>query len=632
MPLSYLRRPLFLFLIAYVATLAFLHNRGFFHISPPELLARYHRLKYAQIHGRVVSPLKEDFRGQKVFITADSLESRPFPHKLLAYLPKETDWASLRPGMPVELTGRLRLPRIPLNPGEFNEKSFLEDRGASCIMNAETLKILGPPPWNWLPKAWAEGSRQSLEGFFNNTLSEDEARIFSGLTLGFKGPLRRDWNRTIQDAGATHLIVPSGAKVAFVMLGVAFLATLIHLPPSPRLALAIIVGGFYTLMVGAEAPYTRAFWGSTAMGVCLISGRDSGGFQATVLAAFLTLLWNPRELFNTGFQMTYAAVLGLVTAMPGLQTVTKKLPHWLSRLVCVAAISIIVQLMLWPQFANTFGRGSLIGVLANLILVPASGLLMAAAFGAWLAGSLSAAFRPLLNPALGLLVYLFMATCRAFSSLPYAAIDLSSMSTPAIVIYYLLAAAALLIPRWKASLATASAGILLWAGTAAARWFAAPALSVLLLRQPSSHPSLISFADGRHWLVDPGTKVSAVIKTLRSQGVAKLDRLILTGDWPPRAEKRLRRSLSWREEIRVPAPWRLCEKEICFEFGGMNGPRVLGGDVQYSIILERFKSGAVEVATDGRHAEVRSPCMPERPSSSAPWSLSTTRPNPKPGA
>ncbi|MCX5797546.1 MAG: ComEC/Rec2 family competence protein [Elusimicrobia bacterium] len=627
MPLSYLRRPLFLCLLAYVCLLALLHHRGFFRIPAPDLLERYHRLEEAKVLGRVVSPLKEDFRGQKVFIRADSLDNRPLPCKLLAYLPKGSDWSRLRPGMTIELTGRLRLPRMPRNPGEFDEEAFLEDRGASCIMSADTLQVLGQPPWNWLPKAWAEGARQSWEGFFRRTLPEDEARIFSGLTMGFKGPLRRDWNRTIQDAGATHLIVPSGAKVAFVMLSVAFLATLLRLPPWPRLALAVIVGGFYTLMVGAEAPYTRAFWGGTAIGIFLMSGRDSGAFQATVWAALLTLLWEPRELFNTGFQMTYAAVLGLITAMPGLQRVVKKLPRWLGRLACVACISVIVQIMLWPQFANTFGRGSVVGVMANMVLVPASGLLMAAGFSAWMIGQWVAS-----GPVLSFLARLFMATCRAFASLPCAAVDLSPMSIPAVLIYYLLAAALLLVPRWKASAAAAAAGLLIWAGTAAAGRLTAPELSVLFLRLPPGHPALVSFADGRRWLVDPGTKTAAVAKTLRSRGVARLDRLILSADWPPRARQRLRRRLSWREAVRVPAPWRLCEQEVCFEFGGPQGPRVLRGAAQYSIIPERLKSGAVEVSTDGRHAEVLSPCLPERPSSSAPWWSSTTRPSPRPGA
>jgi len=632
MPLSYLRRPLFLCLLAYVAVLAFLHNRGLFRLPPPEILARYHRLKDARIHGRVVSPLKEDFRGPKAFIAADSLDSRPFPHKLLAYLPKGPDWSLLRPGMLVQIQGRLRQPRMPRNPGEFDEKGFLEDRGASCIMSVQTLKILGHPPWNWLPKAWAEGARQSLEGFFKRTLPEDEAHVFSGLCLGFKGPLDRDWNRTIQDAGATHLIVPSGAKTAFVMLGVAFLTTLIRLPPYPRLALAIIVGGFYTLMVGAEAPYTRAFWGGTALGICLIAGRDSGAFQATALAALLTLLWDPKELFGVGFQMTYAAVLGLITAMPGLQTSAKKLPRWLGRLVCVAAISVIVQLMLWPQFANTFGRGSVVGVLANLILVPASGLLMAIGFAAWSIGSWIPASQPLLGQVLGSLARLFVATCGAFASLPYAAIDLSPMSVKAVLVYYLLTGAVLLLPRWKASAAAAAAGLLMWAGTATAGRLSAPALSVLLLRLPPAYPALVTFADGRCWLVDPGTKVSAVVKALRSRGVSRLDRLVLTGPWPERAEERLRRNLSWRATVQVRAPWRLCEREVCFEFGGPDGPRVLEGGAQNSIIPERLISGAVEAATDGRQAEVRFLCLPERPSWSAPWSPSRTRPSPKPGA
>ncbi|MDD5627561.1 MAG: ComEC/Rec2 family competence protein, partial [Elusimicrobia bacterium] len=425
MPLSYLRRPLFLCLLGYVAILLILRSLGFFRVLPPPEFSGRWVLDDAAVQGRVVSPLKEDFRGQKVFVAAESLDGGPFPYELLAYLPKGKDWSVLRPGTLLRLQGSLRRPRSPRNPGEFDEKGFLEDRGASAVMSAQNLKILGPPPWAWLPRAWAEGARQSWEGFFDKTIPKDEARVFAGLCLGYKGPLRRDWNRVIQDAGATHLIVPSGAKVAFVMLAVAFLATALSMRPIPRLALTFIVGGFYTLMVGADPPYTRAFWGGTAIGIFLTCGRESGAFQATVLAALLTLLWEPRELFNTGFQMTYAAVLGLITAMPRVQKAFHGLPRWLGRLACVGAVSVIVQIMLWPIFANTFGRGSVVGVLANLVLVPSSGLFMAAGFIAWLSG----AWLPS-GPVLGCLARLFVATCRAFASLPGAAVDLSPMSPP----------------------------------------------------------------------------------------------------------------------------------------------------------------------------------------------------------
>ncbi|MDD5628558.1 MAG: ComEC/Rec2 family competence protein, partial [Elusimicrobia bacterium] len=291
------------------------------------------------------------------------------------------------------------------------------------------------------------------------------------------------------------------------------------------------------------------------------------------------------------------------------------------------AVSVIVQIMLWPIFANTFGRGSVVGVLANLVLVPSSGLFMAAGFIAWLSG----AWLPS-GPVLGCLARLFVATCRAFASLPGAAVDLSPMSPPALAVYYLLAASLLLVPRWKACLLASCAGALVWAGTASARRLARPELNVLFLRLPPAYPALVSFADGRSWLVDPGTRSAALLKALRSRGVAELDRLVLTRDWPPRARQGLRRGLLWRREDRVAAPWSLCAKEVCLEFGGPEGPRVLGGEAQYCIIPERLKTGAVEFAFDGRHAEVRSPCLPERRNWSAPWSPSRTRPSPRPGA
>jgi len=605
MPLSALRRPLFLGLILYMAVLAWLHSRGCFSADPPEELLRFRYFSAAAVQGRVCSPVKEDLRGPKVLVEGQSLRGRPFAQRLLVTLPKAADWRGLRPGLPVELAGSLRPPRPARNPGEFDERAFLHDRGVSWVMRAEGLRVLGPVPAAWLPKAWAEGARRSCQDFFERVLPPDEARVFSGLALGFKGPLRRDWNRAVQDAGAMHLLVPSGAKVAFVMLAALCLSLRLGWSPWPRFLAALLAGGFYTLMVGAEAPYTRAFWAAAALGLCRLWGRDPGAFQAMTLAAWLTLLWDPRELFGAGFQMTYAAVFGLVVAMPRLQAAARGLPRWLRGLTGVCAVSAIVQAMLWPLFANIFGRASAAGVLANIILVPASGLMMAAGFAAWLAGSWGAAADPFLGAALGSLARAFVRVCQAFASLPGAALDLSPMGPTAVLSYYLGVLSALVLPRWKASVVLAAAGLAVWAGAAAARRCAAPAVSVLLLRLPPAAPAVVSFADGRTWLVDPGTRIAAVANALRSCGVSSLDRVVLTHPWPGSAWARLRRRLPVREAARVAAPWRLCEGEVCFEFGGPEGPRVLRGEAQYSIIPGRLKLGAVWVATDGRRAEIR---------------------------
>jgi len=588
-----------------MAILAALHSRGFFRADPPEDLLRFRYMPGVVVSGRVVSPLKEDSRGAKVFVQAESLRGRPFDQKLIAYLPRGPADRDLRPGMPVELVGRLRLPRPARNPGEFDEKAFLHDRGTSWIMSVESLRVTGRVSKPWLAKAWAEGARQSLETFLRKTLPQDEARVFSGLLLGFKGPLRRDWNRAVADAGAMHLLVPSGAKVAFVMLAVFAVALRLGFYPGQRFALAMLVGGFYTLMVGADAPYTRAFWAAAALGACQLAGRDSGAFQAMCLAALVTLIWEPRELFGAGFQMTYAAVIGLVLAMPRIQKLWPGAPRWLRSLMCVAAVSVLVQVMLWPIFANIFGRGSLIGVLANMVLVPSSGLMMAAGFGAWFIGSCSTAAQPCLGGCLSALARLFVRVCQLFSSLPGAAVDLAPMSLTEVIVYYDLVFSVLILPKWRVSLALALAGGVLWTGSAAAAFWRRPAASVLLLRLPPGNPALVRFADGRAWLVDPGTKVAAVLKTLRARGVMSLDKVVLTRPMPRRAWRRLRRGLVLREAAWVQAPWRLRQGKVCFEFGRPEGTRVLRGEAQYSIIPGLLKRGAVEIETDGDRAEIR---------------------------
>ena len=602
MPLSHLRRPLFLGLVAHICVLVFLHSRGYFCADPPEELLRF---KYSNgiVRGVVASPLKEDGRGPKIFLDARTLQSRPFSQKLLAYLPKGRG-RELRPGMPVELEGRLRLPRPARNPGDFDEETFLHDRGASWVLKADSIRVLGPPPKSCLLQAWAEGARRSLEDFFRTALSADEARVFSGLTLGFKGPLRRDWNRAVQDAGVMHLLVPSGAKVAFVMLAVFFLCPWLGLRPWPRFIVALLVGGFYTLMVGAEAPYTRAFCGLSALGFFQLSGRDSGAFQAITWAGWVTLLLEPRELFSAGFQMTYAAAFGLAAAMPQIQKGLSDKPRWLRVLAGTMAASVIVQVMLWPIFADVFGRGSLIGVLANIVLVPASGLLMGAGFGGWALGFYKPAM-PFLNQGLGFLARIFIAVCRFFAGLPLAAVDLSPMGPAAVIVYYLLIFALLMASRRRLALGLLTIAIALWAGTAAVHRFQRPTVSVLLLRLPPAYPAVVSFADGRVWLVDPGTKVAAVLKALKNRGVKAVDRLVLLRPLTAAAGSRLRSGISVREILRVQAPWSFCQKEICFEFGGPEGPRVLRGEAQYSIIPGRLRLGAVEVSTDGDRADIR---------------------------
>lgn len=577
MPLSHLRRPLVLAALLWGAALAWRRTPA------PELLWPPSRFG-VHLEGRISSPLKEHLREDRVFVDAEHLDGRPFPQKVLLRLRAGGhDW--LRPGLAVTAEGKLRRPRAPRNPGEFDERGFLEQKGASWILHAVSLSSSAAAPV-WEPRAWAEAARRSFESSLERQLPAAQARLAAGLSLGYKGALPADLDRASRDSGTIHLLVPSGAKVALVLLGLARLGSLLTLPPWARFIAAALAGGFYTLMVGAEAPYARAYLGALVLLLGPLLGRDSGPMQAAAVSALLLLVEDPREIGGAGFQMTYAATVALGLGLPRWR---KMLPR--GKLWEAAAVCLLVQVSLWPIFVQVFGRASLIGPLANFVLVPVAAPLAA---GAWI---LWAWPDPMIASVLGQALSWFGRAMVFFAQVPYAAVDIAPMTTWQLWAYCAAAAAVCLWPQRPARWSLLCLAGLLWGGgnlLAAAR---APALEVTFLSLKRGRPALLTFAGGRHWLVDPVGPAGGVEDALRALRVDKLEALVLAGAHEERAAKALIERLKPERVLRT-RPFSLCMRPVCLDLG-TPWPRLRRGEGEYSIIATRLKTAALVIEADG---------------------------------
>jgi competence protein ComEC len=448
---SFLRRPLFLAVVAYMVLLAFLKSRGFFAVAAPPQARRWTRAPAVAVEGVALSGFAPKRPGDRIWLRAERVDGQACPPaKLMVYIARAADSPELRPGQRLRLTGRLRRPIWPRPGAKFDEKDFLAVRGAALVLHARRLEILeARVPILWKPWAAAEAAHRSLHDYLARAFEPECAALLEGFLLGYKGPIPPRLNRQIQDAGAMHLLVPSGAKVAFVLLFVWWLGERLGLGRRGRLAAAGAAGGFYVLAVGGEPPYTRAYLAALSLAASRLGDRDTAEASGLLLAAAATLLLRPAALFETGFQMTYLAALGLAIALPRWRPPRR----WDRRLQAAATallVSVVVQAMLWPVFAAVFRRGSLIGVLANILLVPASGLVMAGGFGAWAASFLpwSGPERLLAGAARGL-VAAFRWTCAAFAGLPGAAVDLQPMPAWGIAAYYLAVLGFLLLPQFS---------------------------------------------------------------------------------------------------------------------------------------------------------------------------------------
>ena len=620
-----------------IALLAALKSRGFFRVVPSEELLPYLWKDSACLGGAALSGFAPKRQGDRIWFEAREAalecsgaqakwKSFRKPVRVMAYLPPEDPLTPrLLPGARARLQGRLRLARSPANPGEFDEREFLEERGAAFIFAARKVLLAeASVPWRELPWAWASRVHRSIHRYLEGRFPTERAAVLEGFLLGYKGRLSPETNRAVQDAGVMHLLVPSGAKVAFALGLALLLGGWLGIPRPLRFAAAAALGGFYVLIVGGEPPYTRAYFCGLAMMLAYALERESGAFQGIALAALATLIVDPRDLFSAGFQMTYAAVLGLQLSLPRWR-LPHRWPRWLRLTIGALLASFVVQLMLWPTFAAYFGRGSLAGLFANILLIPASGAVMGSALLAWGFSILRAAPAEALAAwaAAGLLD-VFLAACRFFAGLPYAAVDLAPMPAAAVAAYYLAAFGLLVLPRWRISLGSwAFAGAVLLGAWAAGP---KPRLDALLLSQPKGRAAFLRFPDGKTALLDGRVRPALLKSILRSEGLSRVDELWLReGAGVGRRPAKVLAFIGAGGVRRLqPGPLTLTQGRFRIRFGedwttveeGESGGRPLccimisptgfpSSRCDAERVLSLRRDGAVRILSDGEHVEIQ---------------------------
>jgi competence protein ComEC len=156
-------------------------------------------------------------------------------------------------------------------------------------------------------------------------------------------------------------------------------------------------------------------------------------FMTTMLA--LVLAYNPQLIYSTGFQLSVAAVFGILLLTRPLKSLVERtllgplesLPGQLSNLICV---SLAAQIATSPIVAATFERVSIVGVFTNLIAVPLSGPILILGLLGSVAGNIYPLIAYPLNACNGFLVTILIQTAQGASWLPFA-----SVTTPGVTLF-----------------------------------------------------------------------------------------------------------------------------------------------------------------------------------------------------
>lgn len=263
------------------------------------------------------------------------------------------------------------------NPYEFNYKQYLASQdiyvqaGIKYIFDIkENSKILR---WTFF--------RQKILDAIDNNFSPEVAPLAKALLIGYKNELGDETKTAFSRAGLSHIMAVSGLHVGFLLapfwLLIPFLWTLKY-GKQIGLVLLIALLFFYAGLTGFSASVMRASLagGFLMYGRLFHKVRDSKNLMA--VAALIILLINPGDLFDIGFQLSFSAVYIILLIAP---VIFRQLPKWIQfrwygAPVSAVIISFIVQLGLFPLLAFYFGELSIVGPLANAVVIPFLGVVV----------------------------------------------------------------------------------------------------------------------------------------------------------------------------------------------------------------------------------------------------------------
>lgn len=358
-------------------------------------------------------------------------------------------------GHTVEISGVLAPPAAPLAEGLFDYRAYLSRQGIYYQLKAGStnewtlLSTTGSPPLADRFIAWA--TKTMSLGLPEGQTTD----LMLAMTLGQKTALTDEVSEPFMRSGTMHIFAISGLHIALIA---GILLALLRVLQLPRAACGLIVLPaiwFYTAATGWQPSAIR----STIMMSVIIGGwalkRPSDLINSLAAAAFIILVWDPQQLFQASFQLSFFVVLSLALVTPPLNRVRDRLlqpdpwlppqlvsrrRRWLNPPLRHVTTGFTTSLAAWlgslPLTAFYFHLFSPVTLLANLVIVPLSSIVLMANLGSLLCGAWLPAAAELFNHSGWLFMQMMVQASDLATQIPGAYCYVPAPTWWAMVIYF----------------------------------------------------------------------------------------------------------------------------------------------------------------------------------------------------
>ncbi len=321
--------------------------------------------------------------------------------KVLVILPVKKNASPPLYGDELEMRAAIEPPARPMNWGQFDYRRELERQRIFYIARVSKpgdILVVNRRKGNALVSA-ALDCREYLQQALHEGIGEEAevTSLLDAMLLGIRRTVVTQHGaegffekfETFQTSGVAHVFAVSGLNVGLVAGALMLVLRACSVPRPARLLIIIPVLIFYTLVTGAQPSCVRALFMAAALLIGWGLKRPTEPLNGVAAAAIATLLLDPLDLFGSGFQLSFAAVIAIVVLVPGMldrmrpwiepdpwiprryisrwRWKTQPFGFWAAAL---GATSVAAWIGTLPLILHYFGLFAPIALIANLIVVP----------------------------------------------------------------------------------------------------------------------------------------------------------------------------------------------------------------------------------------------------------------------
>jgi competence protein ComEC len=223
------------------------------------------------------------------------------------------------------------------------------------------------------------------------SLGDPQASLAGGLVIGEKSALGKNLLDDFRRSGLIHIVILSGYSINIIAASVRSLLS--FLPRTPSLISSAVGIILFGILVGGKATVVRACAMALVAIIAQLFYRDYNALRALLLVAYLMILQNPYIVpYDASFQVSFVSTLGLILFGRHIEALLARFPRLFPERFGIRSLitsTLATQISVAPLLLYMMGDASLVGVFANLLVLPLIPVTMIAVTACGMTGFLS---------------------------------------------------------------------------------------------------------------------------------------------------------------------------------------------------------------------------------------------------